>query len=258
MIQEVNMRVEVVEVFNDNYAYLVVCEDSMQAAAVDPADAGAVARRAEALGVQITAIWSTHHHMDHTAGNKELASHRELKIYGHQADAGRIPALTDPLEHGTEIPLGSLRARVLHTPGHTSGSACFQVEDALFTGDTLFGAGCGRLFEGDAPTMFRSLDTVLGGLDPACRIFFGHEYTAHNLAFARQVEPDNEAIKERSQDVQRLRDQGRPSAPSTWAGEQQTNPFLRSHSEEIRKTLELADASPLQVFTRLRQMRNEW
>ena len=250
------MKIETIPVLGDNFAYLVICESTGQAAAVDPADAATVRQRARDLGVTIAAIWTTHHHHDHTGGNQELARVGEVRVFGHTSERERIPALTDALGDGDQISLGDLSARVIHTPGHTNGALCYLVGDAVFTGDTLFGAGCGRLFEGDPATMFASLAS-LAALPAQSRVFFGHEYTANNLAFAATVEPDNLRLQERIRQVQ-----GLPSTPSTMAEELATNPFLRSNSPQIQQNLEGRfpgdQWTPLQVFTRVRQLRNAW
>jgi hydroxyacylglutathione hydrolase len=257
------MIVEIVPVLGDNYAYVVGCEETGQAAAVDPAGPEQVASRVEALGLKLAAIWTTHHHGDHAMGNRDLARRVPgLRVHGHASEAGSIPALTDPVEHGSTLELGRLRVEVLHTPGHTRGSVCYRVEDALFTGDTLFASGCGRLFEGDPPTMFRSLHEVIRPLPPETRVYCGHEYAAKNLDFAWSVEPENPALQRRIEAVgERLR-RGHASVPFTLAEELETNPFLRCDSEEIRAGLrERFPAQPLDelaVFTLLRQLRNSF
>ena len=252
------MKIETVPIMGDNYSYLVICEQTGQAAAVDPADASTVALRARRLGVEITAIWTTHHHFDHCGGNQELALKGELRVFGHLIDRTRIPGLTDTAEHGDRLPLGKLQAQVYHTPGHTRGAICYHVEDALFSGDTLFGGGCGRLFEGDPPTMFASLATI-AALPHPTRIYFGHEYTAHNLAFAATLEPDNEDLQRR---LEAARQSSQPTTPSTLAEELATNPFLRSDSPQILHSLGQKfpddDWTALQAFTRIRQLRNSW
>lgn len=254
------IKVEIIPVLGDNYAYLVICEETGQAAAVDPAEADAVARRAQDLGVRIAAIWTTHHHGDHSAGNRELAGQVQLKVYGHRSERDRIPALTDAVDHEDEIELGGLKVKVLHTPGHTRGSVCYRVQDALFTGDTLFASGCGRLFEGDPSTMFSSLHEVLMPLPAETRVFCGHEYTVKNLSFAATVEGDSQDLQQRIELARGARSKGAPTVPFTLADELRTNPFLRCESEEIRRNLRGRfpddDLTPLQVFTRLRELRN--
>jgi hydroxyacylglutathione hydrolase len=256
------MKIETIPVMGDNYAYLVICEETGQAAAVDPADPGEVADRVQQLGLRLTQIWNTHHHFDHTGGNQELISGRQLRVVGHESDAGRIPGLNESVKHGAEIELGSLTARVLHTPGHTMGAVCYLVQDVLLTGDTLFGGGCGRLFEGQPADMYRSLNQVLGELPDKTWVYFGHEYTEKNLGFARLVEPKNPRLQQRFERCHQYRDADQPTTPSTLGIERQTNPFLRCESPEIRETIAGRypgdELTPLQVFTRLRQMRNSW
>ncbi len=256
------MRIELVPVDSDNYAYLVICEDTKKAAAVDPADAEAVIRMALDLDVEITAIWNTHHHQDHIRGNDELRLGRELQHYAHKLDFSRIPGQTDKLEHGDRFRLGSLDVTALHTPGHTRAAVCYHIGDALITGDTLFGAGCGRLFEGDPPTMFKSLIEVIGALPPETRLYFGHEYTRHNLEFALTVEPGNARLVQRVERVHSQVNAGDPTTPSTLEEELATNPFLRPESEEIKTNLASRfpgkEWTPLQVFTTLRRLRNNW
>lgn len=249
------MLVHTVPVLGDNYAYLIVCEQTRQAAAVDPADARAVERAVAEQNIELVAIWNTHHHADHTAGNGDIARRHAVSVVGHRADAGSIPGLTHALDHGDTIALGQLRARILHTPGHTRGAACYLVEDALFTGDTLFAAGCGRLFEGDPPTMHTSLYQVLRPLPAETRIYCGHEYTEKNLSFALTVEPDNEATQARLDKVRAQRSRGEPTVPFSLAEELRTNPFLRCESPDIRRALD-EELDSLGVFARLRELRN--
>ena len=256
------MKIQVVPVQGDNYAYIVACGETGQAAAVDPAGPEQVLARVEEMGVQLTAIWNTHHHFDHIGGNDALLRRGRLELLGHCSDQGRIPGITRKLEHGDRFQLGNLQVRALHTPGHTLGAVCYLVGEALFTGDTLFGGGCGRLFEGDPGTMFRSLTERICTLPAATRLYFGHEYTANNLAFAATLEPGNRRLRERLEQAMAATEGGEPTAPSTLEQELATNPFLRTDSEEIRATLSGRfpdDAwTPLQVFTRLRELRNSW
>lgn len=256
------MKIKVVPVLGDNFAYVVACEETGQAAAIDPADPEAVLASAASLGVDLTAVWNTHHHLDHIGGNEALLRGRRLRLMGHVSDRGRIPGLTDKLEHGDRFKLGSLEVRAHHTPGHTLGAICYQVGHSLFTGDTLFGGGCGRLFEGDPETLFRSLTEVICALPTTTQLYFGHEYTANNLDFALTVEPENQRLQRRMEQVLADLEAGKPSVPATLEEELATNPFLRGASQEIRTNLSLRfpddDWTPLQVFTRLRELRNSW
>ncbi|MEK6607527.1 MAG: hydroxyacylglutathione hydrolase [Myxococcota bacterium] len=230
------MRVIPVPCLRDNYAYLVVCDETGEAAVVDPSEAAPVLRAAAAARVRLSAIWNTHHHGDHTGGNADLAASHgagRLAVVGHASDRGRIPEFTVGVEDGDEVRLGALRARVLHVPGHTLGALTYLVGDAAFTGDTLFLAGCGRLFEGTPAMMFASL-AKLATLPPSTRVFCGHEYTRRNLAFAREALPGDENIRERAERLgvphpaRRDVPAGEPTVPGTIAEERATNLFLRA------------------------------
>jgi len=220
----------------DNYAYLVTCPVTFATAIVDPSESAPVLAAVAKLSKPPAEIWCTHHHPDHVGGNEELV--RELgltRVVGHVSDKGRIPCQTVFLEDGDAFTLGSLRVRVLHVPGHTSGAIAYVVEGdgapAVFTGDTMFLGGCGRLFEGTPAQMFESFRRI-GELPAETRIYCGHEYTESNLKFAAHVEPDNEAIAEARAATARLREQGRPTIPGTLADERRINPFLRAANVE--------------------------
>jgi len=255
--------VELIPVLSDNYAYLIVCEETEQAAVVDPADPDVVWSRVQARGVDLRAIWNTHHHWDHTAGNEVLQSRCDLAVVGHRTDRGRIAGLSVPVDDGDVVELGALRGTILHTPGHTRGGIVYLVGDALFTGDALFGAGCGRLFEGDPPTLYHSLNVRLAGLDDETKVYCGHEYTQKNLSFALTVEPGNRDLQERVKRVESQRAQGQPLVPSTLGEERKTNPFLRCDSPELIEGLKRRFPSepldkPEQVFGGLRRLRDRF
>jgi hydroxyacylglutathione hydrolase len=265
------VHVEVIPVLEDNYAFLVVCEETGEAAVVDPADARPVLEAARRAGARLVAAWCTHHHGDHTAGLEELATaHPGLRILAHRLDGDRIPGCTVGLEDGETVRVGRIEARVLHTPGHTRGGACYlaggagpaEEPAALFTGDTLFAAGCGRLFEGDAGTLHASLRRI-AELPGETRIYCGHEYALKNLAFAATVEPESEALRERTERARCERAAGRPFLPLLLAEELATNPFLRCEEAAIRDRLRARDpgapeGGPVQVFAQLRALRNRY
>jgi hydroxyacylglutathione hydrolase len=215
------MRIVSVPCLKDNFAYLVIDDDGL-CAVVDPGEAAPIEAALVRENAKLVAIWATHHHPDHVGGVAELVARRpNLEVAIGVKDAPRTPSVTRALEDGDEVALGALRGRCIHNPGHTLGAISYVIEGCAFTGDTLFGGGCGRVFEGDAAMMHASL-MRLAALPPETRVYFGHEYTASNLRFAAAVEPDNAAVAARAGAL------ARPSTPSTIADERATNPFLRA------------------------------
>jgi hydroxyacylglutathione hydrolase len=232
------MHITPVACLSDNYAYLVR-NDGESALVVDPSEAGPVIRALETNGLKLAAILNTHHHFDHVGGNEGLLErYGPLPVYGYVTDRGRIPRQTEFIEHEGRFEVIGLAFRGLHIPGHTLGAIAYVVSDAVFTGDTLFAAGCGRLFEGTPAQMHESLNVKLASLPDSTRVFFGHEYTASNLRFAAHVEPSNDAVRTKTARVAEERARGRPTTPSTIAEERATNPFMRCDSEEIVRSVE--------------------
>jgi len=258
------MRIVPIPCLSDNYAYLVVCEETKEAAIVDASEAGPVERGVLEAEVHLSAIWSTHHHFDHVGGNEEVAKRFGVRdVFAHASDRGRVPGQTRFLESGESFALGSLTVETLHIPGHTLGAIAYVVSSAgndrcVFTGDTLFVAGCGRLFEGTPAQMHASLSS-LARLGDDTRVFCGHEYTVQNLRFAHHVEPNNSDVDRAATRAVALRAAGKPTVPSTMGDEKRTNPFLRVSEPEIRAAVGVAaGASDVEVLAAVRLAKNEF
>jgi hydroxyacylglutathione hydrolase len=253
------MKIYQIPLLRDNYGYLLVCEKTNQAAIVDPSEAEPVWRKVEQETADLRAILNTHHHRDHTGGNEGLLARRKLDVYGHKSDQGRIPGLTHGVDERDEIRIGELTGEVLFIPGHTTGHVAYLFGNALFCGDTLFTAGCGRLFEGTPEVMHASLRKLMG-LGDDTRVYCGHEYTESNLRFALTLEPKNPKVVSRYERVQAQRRRGVPTVPSTLEEERHTNPFLRWDSSEIQASLKATapdqSLDPVSVFASVRKLKD--
>jgi hydroxyacylglutathione hydrolase len=230
---------------SDNYVHLLLSPDGRRAAIVDPSDAGPVRRALNEHDVTPVAILNTHHHGDHVGGNQELQKAFDLPVFGAGDDRDRLPGLTHPLHEGdTFTPTGLDRqATFWLIPGHTRAHGAFLFEGMAFVGDTLFVAGCGRLFEGSPAQMRDSLDR-LASLPDTTQVYCAHEYTLNNLRFAAAVEPDNPAIAERQEWARARLDQQQATVPSTIADERATNPFLRIREPAVARAAAEHGADP--------------
>lgn len=255
------MKIHQIPLLRDNYGYLLVCDKTKLAAIVDPSEAEPVLRRVEQEKVEPAAILNTHHHRDHTGGNEGLLAARSMDVYAHKSDSGRIHGLTRGVDEGDTIEIGEMKGRVIFIPGHTTGHVAYLFENNLFCGDTLFTAGCGRLFEGTPEQMHESLKKLID-LPDHTRVYCGHEYTESNLRFALSVEPKNPKLVSRFERVQGLRARGVPTVPSTMEEERQTNPFLRWDSREIQASVKAAYPNvrfdPVSVFAAVRKMKDSF
>ncbi|MET3825165.1 hydroxyacylglutathione hydrolase [Sphingomonas sp. PvP055] len=227
-----DLEIVCVPALSDNYVWLIHDTVSNETVVVDPSEAEPVLAAAEQRGWTISQIWNTHWHGDHTGGNAAIKA-LGATVSGPSAEADRIPTLDYGLREGDSVRIGAHVARVIETPGHTAGHIVFHMADdaLLFSGDTLFAMGCGRLFEGTAAQMFTNMQR-LADLPRDTVVYCAHEYTASNGRFAVVAEPDNAAVAERMRDVDAKRAAGQPTVPTTIALEQATNPFLRASSAE--------------------------
>lgn len=216
------MQIDPILAFEDNYIWAL--REHGQVAVVDPGEAAPVLRHLEKVGARLTAILVTHRHGDHIGGIAELVAQCPVPVLGPAREAAEV--VTQPLRDGDRVTVLGVGFEVLEVPGHTLGHVAFYRPGILFCGDTLFGAGCGRVFEGTLPQMQASL-ARLAVLPPETRVYCAHEYTQSCLRFARTVEPDNAALDARIAAVAARCAAGQPSVPSTLADELATNPFLR-------------------------------
>ena len=216
-----------VPAFADNYIWLVRDEASGETAVVDPGDAAPALAEAEHRGWTVSQVWNTHHHWDHSGGNLAMKEATGCTVSGPAAET--IPGRDVALSEGSELRIGDHKGRAIEIPGHTLGHVALLFEDdrIAFVGDTLFAMGCGRLFEGTPQQMYRSLQRI-AELPEDTALYCGHEYTLANARFAAHVEPGNAAIAERQARVEKMRDEGRVTLPTTVAEERATNPFVRS------------------------------
>jgi hydroxyacylglutathione hydrolase len=224
------MEIVPVPVLSDNYVWLVNDPDSDETVAVDPSVADPVLAEAAARGWRITQVWNTHWHPDHTGGNDKIRDATGCTITG-PAEAERVSRMDRIVAGGDRARIGGIEAELIDIPAHTAGHVAFHLPAAaaIFTGDTLFAMGCGKLFEGGAEQMYDNLRR-LAALPPETLVYCGHEYTLANGLFALSVEPDNEALVRRVEAVRAARERGEVTLPTTIALERATNPFMRASS----------------------------
>lgn len=227
------IKATLVPILQDNYAWLLRDEATGATAIVDPAEVDPVAAAIDAAGGRLDLILLTHHHGDHIAGTDAIRARYGAKVVGAKADAHRLPKLDTEVSEGSEVALGASTARVMETPGHTRGHITYYFPDGgvLLCGDTLFSLGCGRLLEGTAAEMHKSLSRF-ATLPPDTLVCCGHEYTESNARFALHADPANTGLQAYAAQVKQLRSTNTPTLPSRLADELACNPFLRATTVE--------------------------
>lgn len=253
------LEILTVPIFNDNYSYIIQDTESQQTAVIDPGDAQPILAALTQHDWPLHYILNTHHHADHVGGNSALQQATGCQIATSRIDQQRILGSSIALSATKPFMLGNTALHIIETPGHTLGHIVYyQAEThALFTGDTLFGLGCGRLFEGSAEQLWQSLQT-LSQLPPETHIYCAHEYTQNNGCFALTIEPENIALQQRMQRVNQQRHNQQPTVPSTLRDELATNPFLRTTNPNLQKQLGLVNHSSLAIFTQLRRLKDHF
>jgi hydroxyacylglutathione hydrolase len=253
------ISIQYIPIFQDNYIWLIINTSQNRVIAVDPGDAMPLVNYLTENKLQLEAILITHHHFDHTNGIKALTDYYAVDVYGPKHEI--IQGVTHGVSEPDTISFSFLAPpfTVLDIPGHTLHHIAYWLPGLLFCGDTLFSAGCGRIFEGTVEQMYHSLQKI-AALPDATKIFCTHEYTLKNLKFAQLVEPHNEKIQLKIQNAITMRNENRPTLPVLIGEEKEINPFLRCHIEEIIQSVEkhtgLTLNNPLEVFKYLREWKN--
>ncbi|XP_060085813.1 hydroxyacylglutathione hydrolase, mitochondrial-like [Ylistrum balloti] len=257
---QANMDVILLPALKDNYMYLIIDQATKECACVDPVEPEKVLNAVKEMGVKLTTLMTTHHHWDHAGGNKELVSKcPQLSVFGGDK---QIDGLKENVVHGDEFKIGQLNVRCLHTPCHTTGHICYYVtagegeDPAVFTGDTLFIAGCGRFFEGTPENMKTALIDILGELPPKTKVYCGHEYTVNNLKFALSVEPKNQDMITKMAWAQTKRNENKPTIPSTIGDEFKFNPFMRVREASVMNYTGTSD--PVETMGFLRKAKDKF
>jgi hydroxyacylglutathione hydrolase len=244
---------------SDNFGVLIHDRESGESALIDAPEEAPILAAIERTGWRPSAIFTTHHHTDHVQANLALKERFGLRIVGPKAEASRIPGIDETVAEGGALHFGGEPVRVIETPGHTAGhvSYHFPQSGVVFTADTLFALGCGRLFECPPETMFASLKK-LAVLPGTTRVYCGHEYTEANARFALTVDPRNGALVRRAEEIRKLRADGKPTLPTTIERELETNPFLRWHDAGVRNTLGMPHATDVEVFAEIRRRKDNF
>ncbi|KAK0396345.1 hypothetical protein QR680_001680 [Steinernema hermaphroditum] len=259
-VQRKMMHVKPIGALEDNYMYLVTDKLTGKAAVVDPVDVDKVMEVVKSEGVELVAALITHHHWDHAGGTKKLAEvmGNQFPIYGF--GDGRIEQLNKVSTDQMVFKIGGLTVTCLHTPCHTTGHICYYVcdenEKVVFTGDTLFIAGCGRFFEGSAEDMNRALNVILSSLPDETKVYCGHEYTVANLLFAKSIEENNGDIDQKLKWAKQCSSDNTPTVPSTIGEEKLFNPFMRVSNPSVLGALKIDD--PIEAMKKLREMKNSF
>ena len=243
---------------DDNFGVLLHDDQSGKCVSIDAPDEVGVLEALEHTGWSLTDIFLTHWHFDHVEGVETLKKKFGCRVIGPALEADKIIGLDGSVEDGDEFEFGGDTVQVITTPGHTLGMANYYFKEtgAVFTGDTLFALGCGRVFEGDGAMMWESMQK-LAKLPRDTAVYCGHEYTLANGRFALGIDPENTKLKSRMEKFVALREAGKPTLPTTIGEELETNPFMRPDDMAIRKSISMENSSDAEVFTEIRARKDK-
>ena len=253
------MKIEIIPCLKDNYSYVIIDENNKKTCVVDPSESEPIIKFLEINNLKLNYILNTHHHYDHIGGNIELKKKYNAKVIGYKGDYKRIPEIDFKLEDGEIWKQDNFEAKIIHVPGHTLGHICFHFynENNLFTGDTLFSLGCGRIFEGTYEQMFSSLEKIKK-LPHKTKIYCGHEYTLQNSKFCIKYDKDNLELIKKINDIKKKLNNNQPTIPTTLEEELKSNIFLRSDNFKIKNNLNMNTGSSLDTFSKLRDLKDNF
>ena len=251
------MRIITIPILSDNYSYLIIEKDNKSCALIDPASPEEIIPFIEKEKLNLKNILNTHYHSDHTGGNLELKEKFKCKIYGPDKEKDRIPGIDITLRENDNLKINNLNLKVFETPGHTAGHIIywFENEKVVFTGDTLFVLGCGKLFEGTPEVMWNSL-LKIRTLPKETKIYCGHEYSKNNADFALSLEKNNNELIKRANEINRLINKNSFTVPTTVKREIETNPFLRADVDNVKKILGMENSSTEEVLGEIRRRKD--
>ena len=253
------MKIKIVKCLTDNYSYIIFDERTLSAAVIDPSEADPIINQIEQNNLVLKYIFNTHHHYDHVGGNQKLKEKYSCKVVGFEKDKHRIPNIDIGLKDNEKWKNELFECEIKHIPGHTSGHICIYIKklNALFTGDTLFSLGCGRIFEGTYEEMYQSLNK-LKKFPNDTKIYCGHEYTKKNSDFCLSIDKNNFRLIEKIEKINKNINNGMPTIPSVLADELSCNIFLRSNNLDIQKQLGINSSDPIETFAKLRDLKDNF
>jgi len=253
------LNIEIIPCLNDNYSYLLCDKDTNTVAIIDPSDFNHCDKIINNKYNKLDYILNTHHHFDHVGGNQKLKEKYKSKVLGFELDKDRIPGIDIALKERQSFKIGNTSFEVIFIPGHTKGHIAFYSKDEkiVFTGDTLFSLGCGRVFEGTYEQMFSSLNK-LKNLPIDTKIYCGHEYTKKNLEFCLEYDPNNELLRKKNNWINSKIESNSPTVPVSIDEEKKTNIFLRCNEPSIKNALNLNNASEQEIFFKLRDLKDSF
>ena len=253
------LEINIINALSDNYIYVIRNESKNITSVVDPGESTPVINFLRNKGWHLDEIVNTHHHHDHVGGNFQLLEIYKSKLIAPMYDKGRISSIDVLVSDNDLINIAGTKTRVIHTPGHTSGHVCFFManEKCLFSGDTMFYLGCGRVFEGTMEQMWLSL-LKLRSLPDDTLIYCGHEYTTSNAKFANHIDPNNKLLKEAIIEVKNKRERGLPTVPFELGKEKKINPFLRADDQNFSNSIGLKTNNPNETFNTIRLQKDNF